>query len=64
MKDRNEVSGLCTLEEVLEHLPNPESVGLNQTWVGKNYSLRNLITDLQHINADEQEKGWWVDDIS
>ena len=56
MTERGEVGGFETLAEILEHLPEPDRVGLNQTWVGKNYSLRNLITDLQHINADEQER--------
>lgn len=64
MKERNEVSGLWTLAEILSHLPDPEDVGLNQVWVGKNYSLKNLIIDLQRINNDEQELGWWIDDIS
>ena len=63
MKERGDVSGLWTLAEILDNLPDADSVGFNQVWVGKNYSLKNLIIDLTHINNEQQETGWWVDDL-
>lgn len=63
MRERGDVSGLWSLAEILDNLPDADSVGLNQVWVGKNYSLKNLIIDLTHIDNEQQETGWWVDDL-
>lgn len=38
-----------TIDEVLEALGDPNRVGKGGTWVGKDYSLKQLILDLQKI---------------
>ena len=46
-----------TLAEIVQYLGDPERVGKDNTWVAKNYSLAQLIYDLQKVqekeNADE-----------
>lgn len=46
-----------TLEEIVQYLGDPERVGKDNTWVAKNYSLAQLIKDLQKVkgkdNADQ-----------
>jgi len=37
------------IDEVLEALGDPNRVGKGQTWVGKDYSLKQLILDLRKI---------------
>ena len=37
------------LDEIVEYLGDPERVGKNMTWVAKNYSLAQLINDLQEV---------------
>lgn len=37
------------LSEILQHLGDPERVGKDNTWVAKNYSLAQLIKDLQKV---------------
>lgn len=38
-----------TLEEIVQYLGDPERVGKDITWVAKNYSLAQLIKDLQKV---------------
>lgn len=38
-----------SLGEIIEHLGDPERVGKSNTWVAKNYSLTQLIYDLQDV---------------
>lgn len=44
------------LDEILEHLGDPERVGKNMTWVAKNYSLAQLIYDLKEIKKKINQK--------
>jgi len=37
------------LDEILKKLGDPNKIGANNTWVGKHYSVANLINDLQEI---------------
>ena len=37
------------LHEVIKKLGDPNKVGTSQIWVGKDYSLKELIDDLQRI---------------
>lgn len=39
------------LGDILDHLGDPRRVGRNNTWVAKNYSLAQLITDLTKIKS-------------
>lgn len=38
-----------TLEEIVQYLGDPGRVGKDNTWVAKNYSLAQLIKDLQKV---------------
>lgn len=38
-----------SLGEIIEYLGDPERVGKSNTWVAKNYSLAQLIYDLQDV---------------
>jgi hypothetical protein len=38
-----------TLEEVIKALGDPNAVGASMTWIGKNYSKKDLIDDLIKI---------------
>lgn len=49
MSTRPERKQLTSLQEILEALGDPDKVGKNQVWVGKDYSLRDLIVDLQKL---------------
>jgi len=42
-----------TLEDILKHLGDPDRVGKSGTWVAKNYSLSQLIKDLQKLKEPE-----------
>lgn len=48
MKTRDNKS-FDTLEEIVQYLGDPERVGKDNTWVAKNYSLAQLIRDLQKV---------------
>ncbi len=48
MKTRDNKS-FDTLEEIVQYLGDPERVGKDNTWVAKNYSLAQLIKDLQKV---------------
>lgn len=41
-----------TLEEIVQYLGDPERVGKDNTWVAKNYSLAQLIRDLQKVKEN------------
>ena len=41
------------LEDILKHLGSPDRVGTSGTWVAKNYSLSQLIKDLQKVKEPE-----------
>lgn len=47
MSTRPVVKRAESLEEIIQKLGNPDKVGKNNVWVGKDYSLRDLILDLQ-----------------
>lgn len=49
MSTRPDRKQLTSLQEILEALGDPDKVGKNQVWVGNNYSLKDLIQDLQHV---------------
>lgn len=42
-----------TLEDILKHLGDPDRTGKSGTWVAKNYSLSQLIKDLQKLKEAE-----------
>lgn len=44
------------LDDILHHLGNPERVGKNTTWVAKNYSLQQLILDLQKLRSNHDRQ--------
>lgn len=58
MKTRDNKS-FDTLEEIVQYLGDPERVGKDNTWVAKNYSLAQLIKDLQKVQEtnDAQKHG-------
>lgn len=41
------------IEEILDVLGTEDKIGANQTWVGENYSLAQLIVDLKYINKGD-----------
>lgn len=49
MRVRNSNS-FSSLPEILDHLGSPDRTGLASTWVGKDYSLKQLILDLTDIS--------------
>lgn len=51
MKVRGNKQGY-SLEEVLSLLPDKDKTGISNIFVGKNYSLRQLIEDLEKIKDD------------
>lgn len=55
MKIRDKKS-FDTLKEIVQYLGNAERVGADNTWVAKNYSLAQLIKDLQKV--EEKENGF------
>lgn len=48
MKTRDNKS-FDTLDEIVQYLGDPGRVGKDNTWVAKNYSLAQLIKDLQKV---------------
>lgn len=52
MRTRNHES-FDTLEDILKHLGDPDRTGKSGTWVAKNYSLSQLIKDLQKLKEPE-----------
>jgi|AGFS01.1.fsa_nt_gi hypothetical protein len=52
MKTRDNKS-FDTLEEIVQYLGDPERVGKDNTWVAKNYSLAQLIRDLQKVKEKD-----------
>lgn len=48
MKTRDNKS-FDSLEEIVQYLGDPVRVGKDNTWVAKNYSLAQLIKDLQKV---------------
>lgn len=57
MSTRPTRNRLTSLEDVIKLLGNPDKVGKNMTWVGNDYSLRDLILDLREVqNAHQQQQ--------
>lgn len=54
MKTRDNKS-FDTLEEIVKYLGDSERVGKDNTWVAKNYSLAQLIRDLQRVKEKTNE---------
>jgi hypothetical protein len=52
MSTRPERKQLTTIPDILDALGDPDKVGKNQVWVGKDYSLRDLIQDLQRVSNE------------
>lgn len=52
MSTRPERKPLTTIPDILDALGDPDKVGKNQVWVGKDYSLRDLIQDLQRVSNE------------
>lgn len=48
MKHRDNKS-FDNLPDIVQYLGNPERIGADNTWVAKNYSLAQLIKDLQKV---------------
>lgn len=46
---------LTSLEDVIKLLGDPDKVGKNMTWVGVDYSLRDLILDLREVQKAHQQ---------
>ena len=51
------------LDEIVQHLGDPERVGKDITWVAKNYSLAQLIKDLRKVQADKNESNKETQDV-
>lgn len=48
---RFETKKCDSLEEIIKTLGDENKVGKNQVWIGKNYSLKDLIQDLKKLVA-------------
>ncbi len=44
-----EMNSFESIEDIVKFFGDPNRLGRSSTWVGKNYSLSQLIIDLQNI---------------
>ncbi len=56
MSTRPTRNRLTSLEDVIKLLGDPDKVGKNMTWVGVDYSLRDLILDLREVQKAHQQQ--------
>ena len=63
MSTRQQRERLDTIEDILTILGDPDKVGKNQVWVGKDYSLRDLILDLKQVQEAQDLDGKYQDAV-